>query len=310
MATLSDYTYGDLRTEIYEEFGFGSERDLFVARRVSRALHWLARHRAMWPWLLKPFTINVQPSSAGDVDVTQDSASVTVNSGTPVQRGYMVNGTFNGDITDPGYMIKTWTGSSPMTLDANWIAASENSKTVTFVQAIYALPADCSMVHLLVDPSEPRSRMEYMLQHDFERMRLDQTLGIQDRYTVIPDPTGVDTESPYLHLFPYPTSRRTLRGLYFFTMNNMDTSTDVSFIPRRHRPILIDAASWFIATSLGDPRADEYKLRTAVALQEMAEQETFSNDEINPYPDHWPIFLEGDGVDGGDGPGLMPSFNG
>lgn len=310
MAALSDYTYGDLRTEIYEEFGFGSERDQFVARRVSRALHWLTRYRAMWPFLLKPFTINVQPSSSGDVDVVQGSASVTVNSGSPIQRGYMIKGAVSGDVTTPGHLIKTWAGSNPMTIDAHWVDASENGKAVTFVQAIYPLPDDCSMVHLLVDPSEPRSRMDYMLNHDFERMRLDQTLGIQDRYTVIPDPVGADTERPYLHLFPYPTTRRTLRGLYFFTMNNMDTSTDVSFIPRRHRPIIVDAASWFIATALGDPRADEYKLRTTVALQEMAEQEIFVNDDVNTYPQEWPIFLEGDGPDGGDGPGIMQSFNG
>jgi hypothetical protein len=310
MAALSDYSYGDLQSEIYEEFGFGSERATFVQRRINRALHWLTRHRATWQFLLRPFTINVEPAVTGTVNVVQGSDSVSytsgVDDGDAAARSIMVPNAQTGDITSTGYMV-TAVGQ-PFTIDAEYVGASETSKTVTFAKCYYPLPGNCSMVKMLVDAADPRSRMCYMMPADFESKRLDQTMGIRDRYTVVPDPLGTDTENPYLALFPYPNERKTLRGLYFFTMDNMDTSSDISFIPRLHRPILVDASCWMIATAIGDPRQDEFKIRTALAMQEMAESGTFSNDD-DPGDNDWKIFLEGDGPVGDDGPGMMPSFN-
>jgi len=312
---VKDFTYAELLLEIKEEFGFDDTKDAFVQRRLNRAMHMLSRKRAAWHFLLRPYSIDIAGSNAGVADFTNGSAALANASALPfgAVRDIIQEGTVTGDLTS-GYLVLDDTAAPARTLDAQFIGTTGLAKAATSTTAYHALPDDFAKAYMLTDAAEPLERVRYKDPYKLEELRLRGLSrgSIRRYYTVVSDPLpsshANSVKAPFLLVYPYPASQTTLRGLYFFDFQNMAVTADISFIPRKNRPVIVSAAAWLISTSIGDSRVDEFKAQTISELEEMGSESSFADDD-EETGSVLGRFLESDGMDTPDGPGLMPSFN-
>lgn len=316
---IKSYTYGELLSEIKDEFGFeGTSKDSFVGVRLNRALQIIKRKRPSWHYMLRPLTIDVIDKVTGTGDFTNGSNQITnvvYTSGTTLLRHMLYPGTWTGRITK-GSMV-TALGAGTIDLDAKFTGTTVAGGAFTSTVGYFPLPDDFSKLLLLYNVEDPRRRYKYIPPFRFEQFRLQESPvgGITPIYTVVPDPmpsqkaiSGTSVEGrPFLAIYPYLSAPTTLRGQYYFTFQNLDSTSDISFLPQEARTILVTATAWLIALAIGDSRMDEYKQQTVADIEEIASDDSFSVDDMDvAIPG---IFLESDGVDGPDGPGQMPSFN-
>jgi len=318
--SIKEYTYGELLAEIKDEFGFeGTSKDSFVGARLNRALQLIKRKRPTWHFMIRPITYDVLGKVTGTGDFTEGSNQVTnvvwTTSHHTLLRHMLYPGDWTGRLTK-GSMVTDVTGTT-ITLDAAYLGTTEVGKSFTSTVGYFPVPDDFAKMQLVYNVEDPRRRYKYIPLYRFEQLRLQETPvgGITPIYTVMPDPlpsykgqSGTDKLGrTYIAIYPFLTETTTLRGLYFFSFQNLDTTSDISFLPQEARTIIIYATCWEICTSIGDSRLDEFKQRTVAEVEELASDDSFSADD----PDGWVpgMFLESDGVDGPDGPGRMPSFN-
>ncbi len=322
---VREYTYGEMLTEIKEEFGYkGTDKDDFIGRRINKSLHMLSRRREAWHFLTKPLVINIDVKVTGTATFPNAAEgtqlTVVVYTTTPETqiRHVLDGGSASGDMIDGSLVVARAAGPNTLDLDANWLKTSGAALPFTSVVGFHELPEDFSKMYLLADMSDNVNRLRYMDPQLLEMKRIQGvSLGsVNRRYTVVPDPLiGKAADSSpllarqFLMVYPFITSATVLRGLYFFDFQNLDVTADISFLPRKNRPLIITAASWYVALAIGDSRLDEYKQQTINEIEEMASETSFSDDEEQLNFNFANIFLESSGFPGPDGPGFMPSFN-
>lgn len=101
-------------------------------------------------------------------------------------------------------------------------------------------------------------------------------------YTVVPDPLKKN-EKLYLSLYPYPTERQTLRGIYYKDVQNLELLTDIPVIPRKNRLVLFHVAAWMISQKLKHDSAtiQQYQVQAGESLERMAQEYELSDDLDN-----------------------------
>lgn len=322
---VKEYTYGEMLTEIKEEFGYtDTDKDALIGRRINKGLHRLARRRETWHFLTKPLVINIDvkvtgtatfPNAAGGVQLT---SVVYVTTPETQIRHVLDGGSVVGDMTEGSLVVARASGPNTLDLDANWLKTSGAALPFTSVVGYHALPEDFSRIYLLADMSDNVNRIRSMDDRSIEMKKIQGvSLGsVNRRYTIVPDPLigkAVDASSKearqFLMVYPYITTATVLRGLYFFDFQDLDTAADISFLPRKYREVVISAACYYVARSIGDSRMDDYRAEVEEEIEQMASELSFSDDDEQTEHDFDNIFLESSGFPGPDGAGFMPSFN-
>jgi hypothetical protein len=290
---FESYDLASLRTEVKSEFGLsGTSKDSVVDKTVNDAIRWIIRKRdSVWPWQLKDLTIDVAPQAAGVIDVTQDLATMEYVSGTaPTDPTSTSNRQIIGvnetaiSLTD-GLLCTDYTGTT-LTVDAKYVGDTELSATYSLLTGYYILPEDFRAMRVLVDTSIAYGRVIHRHDELLEWIRRNQTLatGLNMVYDVTKDPL-LESNPGYSHrlfllMYPYPGSRRTIRGRYVANHQTLVADGDIPLIPQNDRDVIFRVANWMFAMKLKDAnQIGAYKAVADEAMNDMLRFYEFTIDD-------------------------------
>lgn len=295
MAQLQDYNLLRIAGELAVEFGLdvSDVNDLVLLNfKINAAQNWIVRRRQNWPWLLAELVIDVQPKTTGSGEFKLGTVAVSMQgaaSGAVTLRHIVHEASVAGNLVQ-GYLVASrggGAGSGTHILDAQFLAGTTAGSVFGFTSVLgfYELPGDFSRMYRLHTSDLPDRVLEFAPPATFERIRRTMSpldFGFPFIYSIVPDPLK-KSEKLYLTLYPYPTERQTLRGLYYRDVQNLETDRDVPIIPRKNRLVLIHVAAWMISQKLKhDPATvEQYQIQAAESLERMAQEYELSDDLDN-----------------------------
>jgi len=182
----------------------GSKADAEIQDAVNEAL-WMVSSYRDDPWYQSVDQISIEAAySTGTVTVTQNSAVVTLASGTwPTWAA-------SGEILLSGlwYPVLTRDSGTQITLETTWEGATAAGTSYTLAQWQYDLPSDVRQLDLVVESNvwpwgpEPVSRATLEL--------------LRSSYAVATGSTSAwAIERDRIMLWPYPTTAQTVNLLYY-----------------------------------------------------------------------------------------------
>lgn len=280
---LTDYTLLQLRTRVADDFGVDvgiTAVKNIVDAKINDAIQWIVRRKQNWPWMRKPAVVNVDAAVTETGDFTKAGVTVAnVTSPVGVARDILTTDT-SGTLPATGWMISAADATS-YTLDAQYLAATEATKSFRIVKGIFQLPTDfLRMEKVLIDESLPNPRTLYLTPDRFEKKILTENLvGVRDRvFTVKADPLLTD-DRKYLFIYPYYSAVSVIRYFYWFDPQALSADGDIPIIPRVNRMVLLHAAEWMFAVAREDSeKATFYRDMALDGLERMTEHYELTDD--------------------------------